>query len=183
MGHELRQDRLGLANDKQVHKGSQGLGIDEGGHPAANNQRLSGPEPAGVCGALFRQRLDPPGKKQSQQVEKILFKTQGAEHNRKIAEGAPRFQGNRGLVVLVKKPLADEAGQAVYQGIDKLEAKVGVTKAVTVGKDEGNWQQPLPFFALRPFFAGKKITGCRLALTHGGPSRTCRREAKRPGSG
>ena len=70
------------------------------------------------------------------------------------------------MVVLIKKPLTDKAGQAVYQGIDKLKAQVGVTKAVTVGKDEGNWQQPLPFFALRPFFAGKEIIGCRLALAH-----------------
>jgi hypothetical protein len=69
-------------------------------------------------------------------------------------------------MVLIKKPLADKAGQAVYQGIHELEAQVGIAQAVPVWKDEGNRQQTFPFFALRPFFAGKKIIGCRLALAH-----------------
>jgi hypothetical protein len=66
-----------------------------------------------------------------------------------------------------KKPFADEAGQAVYQGINELEAQIGIAKGIPVGEDQGNRQQTLPFLPLRPFFAGKQITGCRLALAHG----------------
>ena len=86
MLHELRQDRLRLPNNKKVDKGRQGLGVDKRSYAAANDQRLTWAKSAGVCAALFGQRLNTTSKKQGQQVEKILFKTQGAKQDREIAK-------------------------------------------------------------------------------------------------
>jgi hypothetical protein len=167
MLHELRENRLRFPHDKKIHKGGQGLGVDKGGNTASDDQGLTRAKPARVYAPLFGERLDASGRKQGQEIEEVLFKAERTEKDRKITEGTARFQRNRGLAFLIKKTLTNETREAVYQSIDKLEPQVGIAQSIPVWKDKGNRQQPFPFLPLRPFFAGKEITGYRLALAHG----------------
>ena len=143
-GQKLKEgDRPGLPlpQKKGVHKGGQGLGVQEGGHPAGQDQ--------GVSGAARRGQQRNPGPLQDlQDIRVIGLKGDGEGQGGEVRQGPLRLQGeDGGAGALVLPPilragekgaLAVEAYGVVEQPVNGLKAQVAHGHRVDLGVDQGH---------------------------------------------
>ena len=78
------ENRLGLADDHQVSKCGQRLGVHKDTHSAQNHQRIAGLH----CGpALRRKGLQASGRQQGDQPGIVVLEADGAKHQGKVTQG------------------------------------------------------------------------------------------------